>query len=200
MDAWRPAAQQLGGAAQAPFLHLLRAEGGDADLGHPDRQDVTAWMAAILSGHSSMIQLFQSSGKPCTATASSCSSTPWLASTRMKSGSIGEMPPSTRGSPGASAAIACPAALQVSAKITQPGSASRSQWDLLFGSFQIIAASIIAGLPRARDRRRLSARRSTWRQMNTSSSGIASMLNPALRSMAAAQARFGAHQLVLSCE
>ena len=38
MDARRPAGQQLGGAAQAPFLHLLGAEGGDADLGDPDRQ------------------------------------------------------------------------------------------------------------------------------------------------------------------
>ncbi len=60
----------------------------------------------------------------------------------MKSGSIGLIPPSTRGSPGASAAIACPASLAISANTAQPGSFSKSQWDLLFGSFQIIAASI----------------------------------------------------------
>ena len=30
--------QQLGRAPSAELLHLLGAEGGDADLGHPDRQ------------------------------------------------------------------------------------------------------------------------------------------------------------------
>ena len=35
-DARHAAEQQLGGAAQAEHLHLLRPEGADADFGHPD--------------------------------------------------------------------------------------------------------------------------------------------------------------------
>ena len=37
MDAGCLADQQLRGAIQAPDLHLLGPEGGDADLAHPDR-------------------------------------------------------------------------------------------------------------------------------------------------------------------
>src|SRR5579883_1437170 len=57
------------------------------------------------------------------------------------------MPPSTLGRDGFSAAIASAAAIVISAKRRQSGSTSGSQWDLLFGSFQIIAASIIRALP-----------------------------------------------------
>ena len=53
------------------------------------------------------------------------------------------MPPSTRGSVAFSARIAWAARVTISEKRTQPGSTTGSQWDLLLGSFQIIAASII---------------------------------------------------------
>ena len=61
----------------------------------------------------------------------------------MKFASMGDMPPSTRGNPGAASAIAAPANLAISAKRDQSGSISGSQCDLLLGSFQIIAASIM---------------------------------------------------------
>src|SRR5687767_9943246 len=38
MDARCAAFEQLGGAIEAPGLYLLGPEGGDADLGDPDRQ------------------------------------------------------------------------------------------------------------------------------------------------------------------
>ena len=38
MDAGGTAEEELGGAAEAEFLHLLGAEGRDPHLGHPDRQ------------------------------------------------------------------------------------------------------------------------------------------------------------------
>src|SRR5690606_27771039 len=66
----------------------------------------------------------------------------------MNAGSIGEIPPSTRGSPGATSPIAIPVAVARSANLSQPGSISGSQCDLLFGSFQIIAASIMVRPPR----------------------------------------------------
>ena len=61
----------------------------------------------------------------------------------MKPGSIGDMPPSTRGSVGFTARMARPASCAISAKRVQSGSSSGSQCDLLLGSFQIIAASIM---------------------------------------------------------
>src|SRR4051794_28824958 len=74
---------------------------------------------------------------------SSLSSTPFPARLAINNGSIGEMPPRTRGSPGASVAIASPARRAMVAKRDQSGSSSRSQCDLLLGSFHSIAASII---------------------------------------------------------
>src|SRR3954449_4047170 len=61
----------------------------------------------------------------------------------MKADRFGEIPPSTRSNSGASAATACPAKLAICPKAVQSGSNSGSQWDLLLGSFQIIAASIM---------------------------------------------------------
>jgi hypothetical protein len=61
----------------------------------------------------------------------------------MNSGSIGEMPPSTLVSAGCSAAVAALAAATMLANVVQSGSISKSQWDMLFGSFQNITASII---------------------------------------------------------
>src|SRR5881227_919416 len=66
-------------------------------------------------------------------------------------GSIGEIPPSTRGISGLTSAMALHAAIAISAKRLQSGSTSGSQCDLLFGSFQILTASII-GPPRVADR------------------------------------------------
>src|SRR3954453_21432351 len=48
--------------------------------------------------------------------------------------------------------MALPARIAISANRVQPGSSSRSQCDLLLGSFQILAASIMAGSPRRIDR------------------------------------------------
>src|SRR6185437_10573599 len=83
------------------------------------------------------------SGQPCTATASMCARTPCASMRRINSGSIGEIPPSTRGRPGRSAAAACAARIVISEKMRQSGSRStKSQCDLLLGSFQNITASI----------------------------------------------------------
>ncbi len=71
---------------------------------------------------------------------------------RMKAGSMGEMPPRTRGKFGFSFRMARPARMAISAKRAQSGSSSGSQWDLLLGSFQIITASIIAFPPCRIDR------------------------------------------------
>src|SRR5690242_17725663 len=65
----------------------------------------------------------------------------------MKAGSMGEMPPRTRGRLGFSACTASAAALINSPKITQSLSISKSQWDLLFGSFQSITASTTGDSP-----------------------------------------------------
>ena len=59
----------------------------------------------------------------------------------MNSGSIGEMPPSTRTTSELSQRTACAARTAMEAKIRQSGSASKSQWDRLLGSFQSITAS-----------------------------------------------------------
>src|SRR5436190_731328 len=53
------------------------------------------------------------------------------------------MPPKTRSSWGLAAATASAAAMAISENICHSGSTSKSQCDLLFGSFQIITASII---------------------------------------------------------
>jgi len=62
-----------------------------------------------LAGHSPICHRFQSSGKPCTATASTWSSAPCACICRSHSGSIGDMPPSTRVTAGLTAAMARPA-------------------------------------------------------------------------------------------
>src|SRR5262249_53607082 len=61
----------------------------------------------------------------------------------MKFGSMGEIPPSTSGSPGFSLRIARLAAITISANRFQSGSSLKSQWDRLLGSFQSISASTI---------------------------------------------------------
>src|SRR5919197_3404749 len=59
----------------------------------------------------------------------------------MKSGSTGEMPPITRITSRCSARTAWPASRAIALKIFQSLSIWKSQWDMLFGSFQIITAS-----------------------------------------------------------
>ena len=108
---------------------------------------VTDRISSSFDGHSSIAHRFQSSGNPCTAITSRCSSTPLPAMLAMNSGSIGEMPPSTRGRSGLAALIALHAAIAIAAKRDQSGSTSGSQCDLLFGSFHTIAASIMAAAP-----------------------------------------------------
>src|ERR1051325_3193345 len=61
----------------------------------------------------------------------------------MNAGSSGDIPPSTRVKPGLSAATASAASLTISAYFLQSGSISKSQCDLLLGSFQNITASIM---------------------------------------------------------
>src|SRR4051794_227870 len=53
------------------------------------------------------------------------------------------MPPSSCGSDAFSARTACDASLTIAAYALQSGSSSRSQCDLLFGSFQNLTASIM---------------------------------------------------------
>jgi hypothetical protein len=72
----RAADQQLGGAADPEHLHLVGAEGGDADLRHPDGLVGDRLDLLELGGQSWIDHRFQSSGKPCTAMASRCSITP----------------------------------------------------------------------------------------------------------------------------
>src|SRR5919109_1589618 len=96
-----------------------------------------------------MLQWFQSNGKPCTATTSRCSRTPWACIFAINIGSMGEMPPSTRSRRGFSAATAAAASLIMLAKVRHSGSSSNAQCDLLFGSFQNITASIMGCLPLA---------------------------------------------------
>ena len=124
-----------------------------------------------------------------------CSSMFW-----MNRGSIGEMPPSTRGSLGSRPRSRRAASFTISANVSQSGSISKSQCDLLLGSFQNITASIMRALPggwidgmAVRAGRASSSRQ---RQMKTSSSGCSTISKPALRSIASTQARFGIHQLV----
>src|SRR5215216_1865693 len=64
-----------------------------------------------------------------------------------KFGSIGEIPPKTRARCGLTSATASAAAAAISENIRHSGSIPKSQWDLLFGSFQIITASIIVVPP-----------------------------------------------------
>ena len=78
-------------------------------------------ISASFAGHSSIIHRFQSSGNPCTATTSSRSNTPLPVRLAMNSGSIGEMPPKTRGRPGTSAAMASAANRVIVAKRSQSG-------------------------------------------------------------------------------
>src|SRR5829696_2012717 len=59
----------------------------------------------------------------------------------MNPGSIGDIPPSTRVSAGCAAAVAPAAAEIMLPKIVHPGSISKSQCDILFGSVQNITAS-----------------------------------------------------------
>src|SRR5206468_12762979 len=75
------------------------------------------------------------------------------------SGSMGEMPPSTRRSLGFTALIASHDALTIAAKIRHPGSISKFQCERLFGSFQSITASTTRRPPFADVDLRLGMRR-----------------------------------------
>src|SRR3954449_2940769 len=70
-----------------------------------------------------------------------CFNTSWRSRVRIKFGSIGEIPPSTRGSFGFTDRMQSAVTFTMFEKICQPWSTSKSQWDLVFGSFQIMAAS-----------------------------------------------------------
>src|ERR1700731_4441598 len=91
-----------------------------------------------------MLQWFQSSGKPWTATTSTSSTTPCDVISRTKLGSIGEMPPSTMVKSGLTRRIACAAFVVISANIFQSGSILKSQWERLLGSFHSITASTMS--------------------------------------------------------
>ena len=60
---------------------------------------------------------------------------------------MGDIPPRTRVTVEFSARTAAPASRVISAKRAHSGSSKGSQWDLLFGSFQILTASIIGAAP-----------------------------------------------------
>ena len=105
-------------------------------------RSVSAWISASRCGHSWICQWFQSSGKPCTAMASTWSSTPCSFMLRTNLASIGEIPPRTRVSEPFSPRTASPARMAMRANIFHSESISKSQWDLLFGSFHSFTASI----------------------------------------------------------
>src|SRR6476661_2886034 len=107
---------------------------------------VTARTSATLSGQLLIFQWFQSRGKPCSATTSTASRTPWEAINRTKFGSMGEIPPRTIFRRGLTRRIACEAAFAISANIRHSGSILKSQWDRLLGSFQSITASTMRDL------------------------------------------------------
>src|SRR3954453_20143261 len=67
----------------------------------------------------------------------------------MNPGSIGEMPPNTRFSFGLTSRIQSDATFTIFENTCHPGSISKSQCDLLLGSFQIITASTNRSLLRA---------------------------------------------------
>src|SRR4051794_5032436 len=68
-------------------------------------------------------------------------STSCRSSVLTKFGSMGDMPPKTHGRSGFTALMETAAALTILAKTCQPASISKSQCDLLLGSFQIMTAS-----------------------------------------------------------
>src|SRR5207248_289096 len=76
------------------------------------------------------------------------SNAPCSSMRRMKTGSIGEMPPSTRVNPGRASPTASELSRAMRPKMRHSGSSSKSQCERLFGSFQIIAASITRSSPR----------------------------------------------------
>ena len=115
---------------------------------------VTARISASLSGHSSIIQWFQSSGKPCTATTSTQSSTPLLVHVGDEVGvDRRDAAEHADGGAGLGGDRRARRPAPSRAKALQSGSSSKSQCDLLFGSFQSIAASITASSPPAAARR-----------------------------------------------
>src|SRR5579872_4525541 len=83
------------------------------------------------------------------ATTSTCPSTHWRCMVRTKSGSIGEMPPSTRRTFEFSARTASQARFTICAYALHPGSISKFQWERLFGSFQSITESTTGLTPLA---------------------------------------------------
>ncbi len=109
---------------------------------------VTARISSILAGHSWICQRFQSSGKPCTATASTCVEHALALhvahEARVDRRHAAEHARQRRI---LGADRLRRRRLAMSAKSVQSGSSSGSQCDLLLGSFQIIAASIMPALP-----------------------------------------------------
>src|ERR1044071_5441669 len=88
-----------------------------------------------------MVQWFQSSGHPCTATTSTWLSTHCRCMLRLNYGWIAESPPSTLRTRECSARIASDARFTIPANMLQPWSIVKSQCERLFGSFQSITAS-----------------------------------------------------------
>src|ERR1043165_10282633 len=88
---------------------------------------VTARISSIFCGHSSMVQLFQSSGNPCRATTSITLNTPVASMLLMKPASIGEIQPSTCVRELFSDLTAEDASFTIVANIFQSGSTSKSQ-------------------------------------------------------------------------
>ncbi len=148
VDPRHAARQQLGRAHAAPKSCTSSAPKVETPTSETQTGSrVTASISASLSGHSSSSQWFQSSGKPCTATASIGSRAPCPCMFWMNKGSIGEMPPSTREQVRVLGRQGLAGEPRHLANAVHSGSASKSQCDLLLGSFQIIAASIIAASP-----------------------------------------------------
>ncbi len=144
VDARGPAAQQLE-AARRPQSCTSSAPNVETPTSETQTgKSVTAAISSSFSGHSSSSQWFQSIGKPCTATASSCANTPWPSQQADEVGiDRGDAAQHARQA-GRLGRDGLAGERAMRAKTVQPGSFSRSQWDLLLGSFQIIAASIMS--------------------------------------------------------
>src|SRR5262245_8119310 len=126
----------------------------------------------------------------------------------MKLGSIGEIPPSTRGRSGFSLRMARAAAITILANNFHSGSILKSQCDKLLGSFHSITASTIHA-PAENHARTQSVPASSWsrmyfpsfvtragRQIHVSVSGWASISRPELRNTASIPPWLGIHQFV----
>jgi hypothetical protein len=115
VDARRTPDEELRGPAEPELLDFLGAERGDTDLGDPDRQIHDRLDLAELVGPLLELPVVPvERGTRALPPASTPSSAPWAVISDRNCGSIGDIPPSTRGNSGFSAYTAAPAVFTMS--------------------------------------------------------------------------------------